>query len=102
MDIKRRLLRSVIAADGQLMLWLTLWVPAIVFLPFPTALLPDSGNEAITKVLYMGTPGVSSACLVLLALAISRNRSLRDSDERPPWRPQRSRPRSLWSPWLLR
>jgi uncharacterized membrane protein len=84
---QHRLLRSVIAADGRLTVWLLLWVLAIVFVPFPTSLLPDGGDEAITKVLYMGTLMVCSACLLMLALAIGRNRSVRDSDERPPVAP---------------
>jgi uncharacterized membrane protein len=80
---QHRLMRPVIAANVQLTTCLMLWVLAIVFLPFPTALLPGGGRETITKALYLGTLTACSACLLLVSLVVGRNRSLRDSDERP-------------------
>ncbi len=77
------LLRTVIASNRGLSSLLLLWSMAIVFLPFPTALLPAGGEQAATKVLYLGTLAVSSLCLTAMAAIISRNRGLRDTDERP-------------------
>ena len=59
------------------------WTLTIVFLPFPTALAAEVGEDPVTKVLYIGTMALSSALLALLAWAIGRDRSLRDTDRRP-------------------
>lgn len=77
------LMRSVIAANGYVVWWLILWSLAIVFLPFPTALLPIGGDQAVTKVLYMGTLSVASGFLALLAVTVGRDRSIRETDEGP-------------------
>jgi uncharacterized membrane protein len=77
------LLRSVIASSRALTITLLVWAMAIVFLPFPTALLPEGGSQAITKVLYLGTLTISSVCLMIVALIIRNNRELRDTDRRP-------------------
>src|SRR5262249_12446747 len=37
-----------------------LWTLTIVFLPFPTALLPDAGDQSLTKILYIGAILVST------------------------------------------
>jgi hypothetical protein len=55
-------------------------------LPFPTALVAgphDAGDEATTKVLYVGTMAVGALLLGLIAVVISRHRELRDSSETP-------------------
>ena len=82
------LMRPVIASSPGIVVWLILWTVAIVFLPFPTALLSDGGHQAITKVLYIGTLTASSLCLAVLALVIRRDPSLhepgRDTIRRPP------------------
>lgn len=67
------------------LLWLLLgWTFTIVFLPFPTGLVAgSSGNDALTKLLYIGTMAVSSTMLASVALVIGRDRRLRDTDERP-------------------
>lgn len=77
------LLRSVIASSHALTAALLVWAMAIVFLPFPTALLPEGGSQAVTKVLYIGTLTISSVCLTIVALVIGKNRELRDTDDRP-------------------
>ena len=59
------------------------WTLTIVFLPFPTALVAEVSDDPATKVLYIGTMALSSAMLALLASAIGRDRSLRDTDVRP-------------------
>jgi uncharacterized membrane protein len=77
------LMRSVIQSSGGIVSWLILWTVAIVFLPFPTALLPAAGSQAITKVLYIGTLALSSICLAFLALVIKRNPSLHEPGAPP-------------------
>ena len=77
------LMRSVIQSSQAIVSWLILWTVAIVFLPFPTALLPAAGSQAITKVLYIGTLALSSICLAFLALVIKRNPSLHEPGEPP-------------------
>jgi uncharacterized membrane protein len=70
--------------QGRWMVRLTLaWALTIVFLPFPTELVAEAPDEAATKVLYIGTMAASSAILALIALVLSRNSSLRDTDEGP-------------------
>lgn len=59
------------------------WTLTIVFLPFPTALVAEVSDDPATKILYIGTMALSSALLALLARAIGRDRSLRDTDRRP-------------------
>jgi uncharacterized membrane protein len=60
-----------------------LWTLTIVVLPFPTALVAEVGHDPATKVFYIGTMAVSSALLALMAWAVGRNRSIRDTDDRP-------------------
>jgi uncharacterized membrane protein len=70
--------------QGRGMVWLTLaWALTIVFLPFPTELVAEASNEPATKVLYMGTMATSSAILALIALVLSHDPGLSDTDERP-------------------
>jgi uncharacterized membrane protein len=77
------LMRSVIASSRGIVGWLVLWTVAIVFLPFPTALLSDGGHQRITKVLYIGTLALSSICLACLAFVIKRDPSLHEPGEPP-------------------
>jgi uncharacterized membrane protein len=77
------LFRSVIASTRGMVTLLMLWSMAIVFLPFPTALLPVGGEQAATKVLYMGTLALSAICLAGIAVIVGRDRRLRDADEAP-------------------
>jgi uncharacterized membrane protein len=77
------LFRSVIASTRGMVTLLMLWSMAIVFLPFPTALLPVGGEQAATKVLYLGTLTLSAICLAGIAIIIGRDRRLRDTDKAP-------------------
>ena len=77
------LMRPVIAANRTILLCLVAWTFAIVFLPFPTALLPNGGGQAITKILYIGSLTVSSLCLTVLAIAIQRDSSVREPGPPP-------------------
>jgi uncharacterized membrane protein len=72
------LMRPVIASSRGIVASLILWTLAIVFLPFPTALLPGGGDQAITKSLYIGTLTASSLCLAGLALVIRRDPALHE------------------------
>lgn len=76
-------MRRVVESNRAIVSWLMLWVLAIVFLPFPTALLSDGGQQAATKCLYIGTLTVSSVCLALLALAIKRDPSVSAAGKPP-------------------
>jgi uncharacterized membrane protein len=80
---QHRALRTVIAHDPLLTRLMVAWTLTIVALPFPTALVAEAGSQAATKVLYIGTMALSSTLTALMCWAISRNRSIRDSDERP-------------------
>jgi uncharacterized membrane protein len=76
-------MRHVVESNRAIVGWLMLWILAIVFLPFPTALLSEGGQQAITKCLYIGTLTVSSVCLALLAVAIRRDPSVSAPGEPP-------------------
>ena len=77
------LMRPVIAQSRALVGLLIMWSLAIVFLPFPTALLPIGGEQVITKVLYMGTLAIASTLLALVAIAIGRDSSIRETEHGP-------------------
>lgn len=80
---QHRALHTVIAHDPLVSPLIMTWTLTIVVLPFPTALVAQAGSQAATKVFYIGTIALSSALLAVLCWAIGRNRSIRDSDERP-------------------
>ncbi len=80
---QHEIVMPVIAANRRVVACLVLWSLAIVFLPFPTALLPESGEQALTRILYIGTIAVTATCLTVLAYEVARNRSLRDTDRGP-------------------
>jgi uncharacterized membrane protein len=83
---QHRLLRHVVDANVHLTTLLMAWTLTIVFLPFPTALVAGprgAGGQGVTKLLYVGTMAVSSLVLGLVCVVVSRNRSLRDSDQAP-------------------
>jgi TMEM175 potassium channel family protein len=82
---QHRVLRPVIAAGAWLTRLLLLWALTIVVLPFPTALVAghDAGDQATTKLLYIGTMAASSLVLSLVCLEIRRHPALRDSRDRP-------------------
>lgn len=70
---QHQLLRHV----NQLRRWATvallLWTLTIVFLPFPTALLGPAGEQVVTKLLYIGSLAVGTACLVVVAYSVNRH-----------------------------
>lgn len=81
---QHRVLKPVVAADAWLTRLLLLWTLTIVVLPFPTALVSGpsgAGNQAVTKLIYVGTMAVSSLVLSLVCLEVTRHDDLRDSPE---------------------
>lgn len=80
--IQHRTLRHVVGHDDHLTLLLILWTLTIVFLPFPTALVAEAGDEPMTKVLYMGTMAVSTGVLAGVHLLVSRRPQLTDGEAR--------------------
>jgi uncharacterized membrane protein len=86
---QHRTLSHVVSSDQNLVLLLLLWSLTIVFLPFPTALITghEVSGQAATKMLYVGTMAASTLILTLVAAAVRRDRSLRDTDEAPDYLP---------------
>jgi uncharacterized membrane protein len=83
---QHHLLRSVVAANENLTRLLLLWCLTIVVLPFLTALVAapdDAGEQATTKILYVGAMALASFVLGLGSLVISRHPELRDSPDAP-------------------
>ena len=84
---QHRLMSPVVAANRAIVASLVMWTLAIVFLPFPTALLSNGGEQTITKVLYIGCLAASSVCLAVLAVAVQRDSAVRVPGETPTARP---------------
>jgi uncharacterized membrane protein len=71
--VQHHSLRNVLIAPDRLGPLLMLWTVTIVFVPFPTALLPDAGSQALTKLLYIGTIALSVAVVAVMDLLVRRN-----------------------------
>jgi len=81
---QHRLLHNVVVTERVLIRLLLLWSLTIVVLPFPTALAAgDMGQQAATKVLYVGTMALSALVLALMCVVIRRHPEIRDSAESP-------------------
>jgi uncharacterized membrane protein len=77
---------GLVRQDGWIVNLTLLWGLTIVFLPFPTALVAEAPDEALTKVLYIGTMAASSAILAAIAWLIVRKPDVRDAGAPPdPW-----------------
>lgn len=71
---QHRLLRDVLEGSETVNRLLVLWTLTIVFLPFPTALVAGhGGDQATTKILYVGTMAISSALLGVMSLLVARD-----------------------------
>ncbi len=81
---QHRSVRTVVAHDPVVTWLMLLWTLTIVILPFPTALVAQSGHQPATKIFYIGTMTLTSAVLTVICWAIGRNRAIRDSDAKPP------------------
>ncbi|MGZ4470437.1 MAG: TMEM175 family protein [Nocardioidaceae bacterium] len=71
-------LRHVLLPNERLSLLLVFWALTIVFLPFPTALVARAGDQALTKILYIGTIALSTVTLALMDRVIVRNPQITD------------------------
>jgi uncharacterized membrane protein len=80
---QHRTVSGVVVQDPLVTRLMLGWTFTIVVLPFPTALVATAGSDPVTKVFYIGTMALSSALLGLMAWAIGRNRSIRDTDDQP-------------------
>lgn len=78
------LFEHVHAYDAALLWWTLAWALTIVFLPYPTELVADRGSEVAVHVLYIGTMTLSSGCLTVLTVLVSRRPELRGDDHRRP------------------
>ena len=81
--VQHRIMHNVVAHDPVATRFTMVWLFLIVLLPFPTALVAEAGEQATTKVLYIGTMALSSLCLAGVCRAVARNPAVRDSDSAP-------------------
>jgi uncharacterized membrane protein len=80
---QHRIVSGLVRQSPVVVLLLLAWTFTIVVLPFPTALIAATSHDTLARVLYIGTMTVSSALLALIARAIGRDRTLRDTDAGP-------------------
>lgn len=65
------------AYDNAVMFWSLTWAMTIAFLPFPTQLIANTTNQPLVRALYIGTMTLSSLCLTVVALLLTRRPELR-------------------------
>ena len=75
---QHRAMRHVLRSHAELTSILLGWTLTIVFLPFPTALLPSTGEQALTKILYIGTMVISIGLIGLASHLVERHPELTD------------------------
>jgi uncharacterized membrane protein len=80
---QHRIVSCLVRQNAAVARLLLAWTFTIVVLPFPTALIAATSNDILARVLYIGTMTVSSAMLALIAWAIGRERTLRDTEAGP-------------------
>lgn len=68
------IVRDVLVSSRGLVWWTFLWMLTIVVLPFPTALTATTDDQLTTRLLYIGTMTLSSACLTALTWSVDRDR----------------------------
>jgi uncharacterized membrane protein len=81
--IQHRVVRGVVEQDRIVTELMLLWLLTIALLPFPTALLPEGGDQALTKVLYIGTMAISAFSLAGISWRVRRTPAIRASAEMP-------------------
>jgi uncharacterized membrane protein len=76
---------AIVAYDQFLLLVNMAWLLTVAFLPFPTQMLSGVTSDRSAIALYVGTVGISSACLALIRWHVRRCKPLRtgadDSDD---------------------
>jgi uncharacterized membrane protein len=80
---QHRAVRHLVGYHGRVAGLLMLWALTIVFLPFPTGLVAESGGSAVTKLLYIGTMVVSTALMSVVQAFLARHRELVDGEVGP-------------------
>jgi uncharacterized membrane protein len=81
--VQHRAVRRMVGYHGAVGVLLMLWTLTIVFLPFPTGLVAEAGDSAVTKVLYIGTMVVSTALIAGVQAVLARHRDLTEGDPDP-------------------
>lgn len=76
---QHRILSPVVREGRSLTVLLLGWTLTIVLLPFPTSLLADAGDQAPTKILYIGLMALSFGLLAAMAWVVHRNDAVRDA-----------------------
>lgn len=80
---QHRAVRDLVVQDPLVSRLLLLWLLSIVVLPFPTSLVAQAGDQAATKLLYIGTMACSAVCLAVISWRIARVREIRDTPVGP-------------------
>ncbi|MEO7943830.1 MAG: TMEM175 family protein [Marmoricola sp.] len=80
---QHRIVSNLVVQNPLVTRLMLAWTLTIVLLPFPTALVATAGSDPVTKVFYIGTMAISSSLLGLMAWAVGRERSIRDTDSQP-------------------
>ena len=80
-------LQHVVVAHPAVTRLLLIWTLTIVFLPFPTALLPAAGDQPVTKIVYIGTILLSTLLLGALTWVVIANPQIADGLGVPSLRP---------------
>ena len=81
---QHHVVRPVVVHDPVVTRLMLVWLLAIVFLPFPTALVAERGGQAATKILYIGTMTVSSVVMGLMAQRTRAVPAIRDGEPTDP------------------
>jgi uncharacterized membrane protein len=72
--------RHVVRYDKNAAGLLMIWAVTIVFLPFPTALMAETDNDATTKILYIGTLTATMFMLAIFEGYLRAHPELTDAD----------------------
>jgi uncharacterized membrane protein len=79
--VQHHSVRHLMAYDRRVARLLMLWALTIVFLPFPTALVAEAADNALTKLLYIGAMLLSTLLLALLEAVLARHPELTDGTD---------------------
>ena len=80
---QHRIVSCLVRQNAAVVRLLLAWTFTIVVLPFPTALVAATSHDTLARAFYIGTMAGSSGLLALIAHAIGRDRTLRDTDAGP-------------------